>query len=63
MSSGVTQTLSRSRRTGPLGSVRPDEFHFMEEQKKKKHQTLAIELAVISHVSLLYIYSEMATHV
>lgn len=41
-----------SRRTGPLGCVLPNEFPFMEEQK---HQSLAIVLAVISHVSLLYI--------
>lgn len=37
---------------GPLGSVLPNEFHFMKEQK---HQSLAITFAVISHVPLLYI--------
>lgn len=41
-----------SHGTRPLGSRLPNEFHFLEEQK---HQTLAIVLAVISHVSLLYI--------
>lgn len=52
--------LYYSQRTGPLGSMLSSEFHFMEEQK---HHTLAIGLAVISHVSLLYIYRGKTTHV